>query len=198
MTVASTSSLRKRASIRSALSGGTASSSKLFTLATGGTGAFQVDTSGVILTVSSVISNTGTGNLSKVGAGTLTLSGNNASRVFSICTNTTVTIQGLTIANGYSTNGGGIYNDGGTLNLTNCVLKANKAQGANGYWSGGYPSGTPVGAARPGHGGALYNLGTVSATNCLFWTNTAAGGQFNWPSGIRAFTPLSVVDQSIE
>ena len=112
------------------------------------------------------------------GASGLTLSGNNASRVFSICTNTTVTIQGLTIANGYSTNGGGIYNDGGTLNLTNCVLKANKAQGANGYWSGGYPSGTPVGAARPGHGGALYNLGTVSATNCLFWTNTAAGGQF--------------------
>jgi autotransporter-associated beta strand protein len=56
-------------------SGATASSSKKFTLATGGTGTFQVDTFGAILTVSGAID--GSGTLAKTGTGTLTLSGTN-------------------------------------------------------------------------------------------------------------------------
>lgn len=50
----------------------TASSTKKFTMATGGTGVFQVDSSGTILTLSGVID--GGGNLTKSGAGTLLLS----------------------------------------------------------------------------------------------------------------------------
>ena len=53
--------------------GATASSTKKFTMANGGTGAFQVDTSGTVLTLSGVID--GTGGLTKTGAGTLELSG---------------------------------------------------------------------------------------------------------------------------
>jgi fibronectin-binding autotransporter adhesin len=56
-------------------SGGTASSTKKFTMATGGSGAFQVDTAGTTLTLSGVID--GSGALSKTGAGTLTLTGAN-------------------------------------------------------------------------------------------------------------------------
>ena len=55
--------------------GATASSTKKFTLATGGTGAFDVSTAANTLTVSGVID--GSGNLSKAGAGTLALSGAN-------------------------------------------------------------------------------------------------------------------------
>ena len=52
-------------------SGGTASSTKTFTMATGGTGNFKVDSSGATLTLSGVID--GSGALSKNGAGTLAL-----------------------------------------------------------------------------------------------------------------------------
>jgi fibronectin-binding autotransporter adhesin len=53
--------------------GGTASSSKTFTMATGGTGAFQIDTAATNLTLSGVIN--GGGGLLKTGGGTLILSG---------------------------------------------------------------------------------------------------------------------------
>ena len=52
------------------------SSTKKFTLADGGSGAFQVDTVAAILTLSGVID--GTGALAKTGAGTLSLSGTNS------------------------------------------------------------------------------------------------------------------------
>lgn len=52
-------------------SGATASSTKLFSLAAGGTGAFQVDNAATTLTLSGVIS--GSGGLNKIGSGTLAL-----------------------------------------------------------------------------------------------------------------------------
>jgi len=55
--------------------GASASSSKGISLATGGTGAIQVDTSGAVLTLSGVIS--GSGALSTLGYGGVTLSGTN-------------------------------------------------------------------------------------------------------------------------
>jgi hypothetical protein len=108
------------------------------------------------------------------GATTLTLSGNNAARVFNICPEFMVTIQDLTIANGYSTNGGGIYNNAGSLALLNCTFQANTARGADGC---AQPSWV---AAQPAAGGAVYNLGTIHATNCLFTGNYATGGSGPW------------------
>ena len=55
--------------------GATASSTKKFTMGTGGTGAFQIDTAGTTLTLSGVID--GSGVLNKTGSGTLTLTGTN-------------------------------------------------------------------------------------------------------------------------
>jgi len=52
--------------------GGTVTSTRLFTMATGGTGAFQVDTAASVLTLSGQID--GGGGLTKTGAGGLTLS----------------------------------------------------------------------------------------------------------------------------
>jgi len=56
--------------------GATASSTKKFTLATGGTGAFDVTTGATNLTLSGVID--GSGTMTKSGAGTLTLDGTNS------------------------------------------------------------------------------------------------------------------------
>ncbi len=55
--------------------GGNTGSNKKFTLASGGSGAFQVDTAGSVLTLSGTID--GGGTLIKTGAGTLSLSGTN-------------------------------------------------------------------------------------------------------------------------
>ena len=55
--------------------GSTASSTKKFTMATGGTGSFQIDSAGTNLTLSGVID--GSGALLKTGPGTLTLTGTN-------------------------------------------------------------------------------------------------------------------------
>lgn len=67
------------------------------------------------------------------GANQLTISGNLASRVFNISSNITVTMDGLTIANGKASGsgqntGGGIANSG-TLNVTNSTLSGNSASG---------------------------------------------------------------------
>jgi hypothetical protein len=54
-----------------------------------------------------------------LGADDLTISGNNASRVFSIAAGVTVEISGVTIADGKAQHGAGIYNQG-TLTVENC------------------------------------------------------------------------------
>src|SRR5207249_2560734 len=63
------------------------------------------------------------------GANLLTVSGNQASRVFNIGTMTTVVITGLTVANGKdSFQGGGIFTDlNCTLTLTDITLSNNSA-----------------------------------------------------------------------
>jgi len=52
-----------------------ASSNKPFTIAAGGNGAFQVDSSGTTLTLSGTLNNTAGGTITKTGAGALTISG---------------------------------------------------------------------------------------------------------------------------
>jgi hypothetical protein len=116
-----------------------------------------------------------------LGAGALTISGNDASRVFHISGSVTVNISELTIADGKSTGtlaalgiftgsggpsgaggGGGILNEAGaTLNLTQDAFVGNQAVGAVGF--------TVV-------GGALLNLGTAHVQTCGFFNNQATGG----------------------
>jgi len=116
------------------------------------------------------------------GADKLTISGNNASRVFDISGSVTVTIAGLTVADGKSEGtiaaladgtadgyaaggGGGIYNEAGaTLTLDHDSLSGNQATHG--------PSAANFSVA----GGALLNLGTAIVTNCEFTGNKAVGG----------------------
>ncbi len=111
-----------------------------------------------------------------LGPDQLTVSGNQASRVFDISAGVTVTIAGMTmtdgLANGSSpvlaSTGGGIL-DFGTLTLSNDVLSNNQAIGD--------ASTSPLGTPGVAHGGALANLGagTLTISSCAFISNLALG-----------------------
>jgi hypothetical protein len=130
------------------------------------------DCNGVIgLTNTIAITNTttidGTGH-------TITLSGGNAVRLFTVNAGKTASFINVTLANGYSVGatsqpgmGGAINNNGGTVALMGCTVVSNAAVGGAGTSAPG----------GEGLGGAIYNLaGNLSVTNCRFAANRASGG----------------------
>jgi CSLREA domain-containing protein len=91
----------------------------------------------------------------------IVVSGNNSVQVLIVNATKTLTLLNLTIANGAANhippngeNGGGIENDGGSLNVTNCTFSGNTAAH---------------------FGGAVENTGggTVNVNNCTFSGNRA-------------------------
>src|SRR2546421_5161814 len=96
------------------------------------------------------------------GADKITVSGSNASRVFAVAGPINVTISGLTVAQGKATQGGGLFNLGGNLSLSNMVVAGNPAQGSSG---------------GNGLGGGAYSLGgALTITGSTFSNNQALGG----------------------
>src|SRR5262249_17295402 len=98
------------------------------------------------------------------GANHLTISGDDASRVFDITGGgLTVTIADLRIAHGRASRGGGIDNAGSTLNLLRCTLSNNEAVG------------DPGGDSK---GGAIFNEvgGTLRVIDSRLTGNLAIGG----------------------
>jgi predicted outer membrane repeat protein len=108
------------------------------------------------------------------GAGQLTISGNNASRVFELSSKSTpqVTISGLTISNG---NGGGILNNSGdTLTVSNCILSGNTGAGIYNDGTLTVTGSTLSGNSSNNNGGGIYNDGpTLTVTNCTLSNNKA-------------------------
>ena len=113
-------------------------------------------------------------NIQGPGANNLTISGNNASRVFEITGSANVTISRLTVANGLVSGtttsddgftyvgGGGILVDfGAQLTMLQDAITANHALGVVG---------------SEALGGGLMNLGTASLVGCDFTNNQATGG----------------------
>jgi hypothetical protein len=113
------------------------------------------------------------------GAGSLTIDGNNNSRIFNIdSSGATVNISGLTLINGNSTNYGGGIENVGTLNINDCVISGCDANGfGNGY------------------GGAIDNYGgTVNITTCTISGNTAIteGGGIRNENGTVTITESTI------
>ena len=121
------------------------------------------------------------------------LSGNGAVRVFQVNTGMSLTLRNLTVTNGFSIQGGGLYNNGGNVVVSNCTLSGNRAGSDNDDSSCGgaiyQAAGTltllnsafsknaaipTIGFARS-FGGAIWFNGSVSMTNCTFSGNWAAG-----------------------
>jgi hypothetical protein len=107
----------------------------------------------IILTSTKVI----TTNTQIDGAGLITLSGNNVSRLFTVNSPATLGLSNLTISNGFasSANGGAILiNSGATLNIANSTFSGNRVM--------------------DGYGGAIYvGGGTLNVTNSTFTNNNA-------------------------
>jgi len=108
------------------------------------------------------------------GANNLTVSGNGANGVFVVGYDVTVTIAGLTIADGFAPIGGGIYiNPGSTVTVTNSTL-----------------SGNSVGE----FGGGIYNAGTLTVTNSTLSGNSAPT---NGGGGIENGGTLTVINSTL-
>lgn len=107
-------------------------------------------------------------------------------RVFNIAPSSDATISGLTIANGNTpgTNGGGIYNNGGTLTVSNSTLSGNAASGgagggaiANSVGTVTITNSTLSGNSAGFGGGGINNFrGTVTLINSTISGNTTSGG----------------------
>ena len=184
--------------------------------------------SGTILLTSGQIVITKSLTINGPGAATLTIDGDASSRIFSVNGGVTVSISGLTITNGSAspggaifnlgvltitnstisdssgtTRGGGIYNSGGTLNLSGSIISGNTATGGTtrggGIWNSGTATitnstisgNTAQGSTSDGAG--LWNSGTMTVTNSTISNNT---GQFG--TGIRnAEGTLTVTNSTI-
>ncbi|MFN6472326.1 MAG: beta strand repeat-containing protein [Nostoc sp. SerVER01] len=120
------------------------------------------------------------------GANQLTVSGNNASRVFNISNGgTDATIDALTIANGNADNGAGILvNGGSSLVLTDSTVSNNNANGGfGGAGIGNLGGGTATvinstisGNTSTVFGGGIASQGTLNVTNSTISGNSS--GQF--------------------
>ena len=142
-----------RQAISSVLSGGTVTFSPLFN-------------SPQTIVLESELSIQKNLSISGPGPNLLTLSGNNAVRVFNIGGSSpgfTVNISGLKITGGRAPNndfGGGIEKNFGDLTLTNCIVTGNSVSGNGSF----------------GNGGGIDNFdGPLTITNCIISGNTANG-----------------------
>lgn len=150
---------------------------------------FQPGLTGTITLTSGQIPISKSITINGLGASQDVISGNHASRIFIYSVvNTTLTLTGLTLTDGYATGSGGGggaiqagYHGLGTdanldygdnVVLTNCTISENSATGS---------------------GGGVLAYGDVTATNCTFsgnFTSKGAGG------GIAAFVNVSVTNCS--
>ena len=153
-----------------------------------GSGTDEIDLTGVagVITLAgtelAIISDL---TISGPGADQLAISGNDASRVFSVAVGAEVVISDVTIANGNSTggNGGGISN-AGTLTINRCTFSNNLTTGNGGgianYGTATINSSTFFKNKANLNGGGVYNKeGTLIVNNSTFSENRASEAAFD-------------------
>src|SRR5208337_2202921 len=115
-------------------------------------------------------------------------------RIFTVDTGDTVNISGLTIAGGYTHDGGGLDNFG-TLTVSNSVFSSNFAGGGGGLYNESGATATVIGStftrnsADLGGGGGLENFGTATVIGSTFSSNGADGGG----GGLENFGTATVI-----
>ena len=120
--------------------------------------------------------------ISGPGAKNLAVDGNAQSSVFYVNPGKTVTIDGLTVANGHTFfGGGGIYNDAAALTVTNCVLSGNSTD----FYGGGIDNDAYNGGA------------TLTVTNCMLIRNSAYSGGGIRNEGANGGATLTVTNCTI-
>jgi parallel beta-helix repeat protein len=172
----------------------------------GGTVDFQPGLSGTITLMTGELAISKNLTVSGPGASVVTVSGNHASRVFDITGTFTVSIAGLTIADGsvgYPDIGGGIYNFGGTLTVTDSTLSGNTASSGGGIANSGAGgtltvTGCTLSGNTAGIGGGILNvfttqIGTLTVTDSTLSGNSATVGG----GGIFNYGVLTVTDSTL-
>ena len=110
---------------------------------------------------------TGTTTINGLGPSQLTISGNNASRVFDVSNGASADISGLTITKGYVAGegrGGGICN-GGTLTISDSTISGNSAGcGGGGIYNEDTLTirASTISGNTASEGGGIYSDGTVT------------------------------------
>src|SRR5215211_8013132 len=148
---------------------------------------FAPSVSGQTITLSSELPavTDGAGLTIDGGSVDITLSGNNAVRVFVVASGAGLTLNDLTVANGRAFGGGGIFNDGGTLTVNNSTISGNSANGnSGGIFNAGLGtlevnSSTISGNSAGTFSGGIHNDGgTLTVNNSTISGNSAnnAGG----------------------
>jgi len=157
----------------------------LASAAPGDTIAFSAGVSGTIA-LSSTLAVAQNVTIDGPGAATLTLDGQNTVSIMSVAAANTVTVSGLTFANGMGTAGGAIQN-AGTLSVAASLFTANKANNGGAIQNVAnatisindctFQNNTTTSVG----GGALLNIGVATVTNSTLTGNVAAvnGGAFN-------------------
>jgi len=127
----------------------------------------------------------------------VTISGNNAVRVFTVNSGVTFNLDTLTVSNGNANIGGGIFvDDNATLTVSDSVFSGNTASGWGGGVYGGAihnrgaltVSGSTFSDSSAGDGGGIYNAGGAVILNDSTFTDNSArwylgGGIYNhWGS----------------
>ncbi len=154
-----------------------------------------------IITVTTQLSVTSGGPLVVDGADIITINGDDSVRVFYINNGSEVTLNNLTISNGYVSNygyGGGIYNDYGTLIITHSTLSDNNAYGCGGIYNLGtliIANGTLTGNSGGDDGGGICNSSsTLTITNSTLSGNSAG----EWGGGIfNEFGTLTIINSTL-
>jgi hypothetical protein len=172
----------------------------------GGTVDFQPGLSGTITLTSGELLIAKNLTIGGPGADVITVSGNQASRVFDIAASFPVQISGLTITNGstiaINDNGGGILN-AGTLTVQDSTLTGNSAgRGGGGIFNSGSLTVTDSTlSANSAHslgtgGGGIDTSGTLTIANSVLSgnseTSAGAGGAIYIASGMVTVTSCTV------
>jgi uncharacterized repeat protein (TIGR03803 family) len=109
----------------------------------------------------------------------VTISGNQASRIFQLDANVTAIISNVTVTDGSAPIGGGIYTaSGSSLTMSNSTISNNDAVGNSGTF---------------GDGAGIYAAGTINLTSVTITGNQAtsantSGGNFSDGGGILVYT----------
>jgi len=115
---------------------------------------------------------------------TISAAATNNFSLFLVKSAASLTMNGMTLMGGHTTNGGALYIEAeATVSLTECILAGNTVLGTNGFigtngnnsvGTGG--NGTSGRNGSAAFGGAIYNAGDLTLDTCQFLTNSATGG----------------------
>jgi hypothetical protein len=146
-----------------------------------------------------VLANPTTTTILGPGTNLLTVSGGNVRQVFGV-EDGSAALLGLSVTGGRGNDGGGLYNDGGTLALFDCAVSGNIATDGGGLFtqSGGATTLTNCTVTGNGanDGGGLFTQsgGTTALSNCTVSGNGAndGGGLFTQSGGTTALSNCTV------